>query len=346
MASSIQTLVCSAPGRAGIIGNPTDGYGGCVLSCTIPRRARVRISKNQKLVVHTNGESIHIQSPKDLVLGKKNDRFNIIRAIFDRIGIPEEPFKVEYQSDIPYRRGLSGSTSLLITLLFGILKWLNKPLFDYELAEEARYIEYHHLNIVCGFQDVYMAVSGGMNFIDFEGKTPDQDEEKDNYNTDEPIKYATVEPINIELNPLPFLVVTTRVEHDSSLVHSPIRQRWLEKEPAVREGYKEITQMAKKGKDALIQQDWEKLGQLMNDNHKIQHDLGGSGESNEIIINAAVNVGGAYGAKLAGAGKGGTIIVLWPDKDSSEIEKVLYAAGAENVFRPSIEESLRIDSMS
>ena len=33
----------TAPGRAGIIGNPTDGYGGALVSCSITERAEVTI---------------------------------------------------------------------------------------------------------------------------------------------------------------------------------------------------------------------------------------------------------------------------------------------------------------
>ena len=39
-----ERIVCSAPGRAGIIGNPTDMYGGAVLSCSVAMRARVTVT--------------------------------------------------------------------------------------------------------------------------------------------------------------------------------------------------------------------------------------------------------------------------------------------------------------
>ena len=58
-------------------------------------------------------------------------------------------------------------------------------------------------------------------------------------------------------------------------------------------------------------EDWELLGQLMNENHAIQRDLGGSGDSNERLIDGSF-AAGTLGAKLAGAGDGGTIIALWP----------------------------------
>ena len=69
----------------------------------------------------------------------------------------------------------------------------------------------------------------------------------------------------------------------------------------------------------------------MNENHAIQRDLGGSGPDNERLIAAALDAG-APGAKLAGAGHGGTIIVLHPDPQS--LESPLLRAGAELVFYP------------
>jgi mevalonate kinase len=64
------------------------------------------------------------------------------------------------------------------------------------------------------------------------------------------------------------------------------------------------------GKKALMLEDWRTMATLMNENHAIQRDLGGSGESNERLIAAAL-AAGAPAAKLAGAGDGGTIIALW-----------------------------------
>jgi mevalonate kinase len=85
------------------------------------------------------------------------------------------------------------------------------------------------------------------------------------------------------------------------------------------------------GKKALVTEDWAGLGRLMNENHAIQRDLGGSGESNERLIAAALDAG-APGAKLAGAGDGGTIIALWPWSDMTPLEQALRAAGASALY--------------
>ena len=36
-------ILATAPGRCGVIGNPSDMYGGCVISCSTPVRNRCTI---------------------------------------------------------------------------------------------------------------------------------------------------------------------------------------------------------------------------------------------------------------------------------------------------------------
>lgn len=83
----------------------------------------------------------------------------------------------------------------------------------------------------------------------------------------------------------------------------------------------------------------------MNENHAIQRKLGGSGESNERLISAALKAG-ALGAKLAGAGDGGTIIALWLDDDTSALEKALKDVGASNTYALAISPGANIENES
>lgn len=61
----------------------------------------------------------------------------------------------------------------------------------------------------------------------------------------------------------------------------------------------------------------------------------GHDESNEQLISAALETA-ALGAKLEGAGEGGTIVVLFPGEDSADLEEVLQTAGASAIFRSGI----------
>jgi mevalonate kinase len=64
----------------------------------------------------------------------------------------------------------------------------------------------------------------------------------------------------------------------------------------------------------------------MNKNHEIQDSICDSGEKNNYMIKIA-RENGALGAKLAGAGGGGTIIALTLEPERTK--KALKEAGAE-----------------
>ena len=64
----MEKVHCSAPGRCGIIGNPTDMYGGTVISCSIEHRAHVTIEPCDHLEIETAGQSVVLKAPDDLVL--------------------------------------------------------------------------------------------------------------------------------------------------------------------------------------------------------------------------------------------------------------------------------------
>jgi galactokinase/mevalonate kinase-like predicted kinase len=334
-------IQCSAPGRVGIIGNPTDMYGGAVLSCSVGLRAWVTIGmpagSAPGLVLETGGEQCRIERWEDLQ--PHGDRFDVARAVLDYLHAldrtqPPLACQVEYESEIPLRSGMAGSTALVVALLQALLVWRGEKTNPYHLAERARYIELNNLKVVCGYQDAYMCAFGGLNYMDFRGKQF--------YRQAEAELFATVEPLAAHVPDLPFVLGFTGVQHASSAVHKPIRERWLEGEPNVVAGYRRITEIARTGKKALLQGDWSLLGALMSENHAIQRDLGGSGESNERLIAAALEAG-APGAKLAGAGDGGTIIALWPWADVLPLEEALHAAGASMIYRPEVSPGVKVE---
>jgi mevalonate kinase len=125
---------------------------------------------------------------------------------------------------------------------------------------------------------------------------------------------------------LPFVVAHTGIKHHSGNFHKPLRERWLEGDRAVIEGYKEIANIAREGKKALLNEDWDELAYLMNKNHEIQNSLAHSGEQNLYMMKVA-RENGALAAKLAGAGGGGTIIALTLEPERTM--KALKEAGVE-----------------
>ena len=168
--------------------------------------------------------------------------------------------------------GLSGSTAILSSLVAGLLRMWGREFSRYYLAETVRIIELNYLKIHCGYQDHYMTVFGGINFMDFR--------EKENYRRLGEEIYATVEPLAPHVKELPFLLAHSGIKHVSGAVHLPIRERWLDGEKLVVEGYERIAGLCRRGKRALIERDWQTLADLMNENHRIQHEISHVGERN------------------------------------------------------------------
>jgi mevalonate kinase len=123
----------------------------------------------------------------------------------------------------------------------------------------------------------------------------------------------------------------------------PIQARWLAGEPDVRRAMERAAELGRLGKRALLLGAWPELGRLMNENHALVRAIGGSGEPNEQLIEAAL-AAGALGAKLAGAGDGGTIVALWTAPDARPLELALGRAGAAALYRPRPEPGVRLEA--
>ena len=316
-------IVATAPGRCGIVGNPTDIYGGSVLSISTKERARCVLRQSSQLEANSSGERAVFRDRSDLK--QTGDKLDIVRAAltYFNIGQAEARLSIELSSEIPMQAGMAGSTALMVALVGALDRHFGWKLHPWAIAETARKIEARVMGVVCGLQDQHMAVFGGINFMDFRGK--EMLEQSD----DEP--FATIEPLSAHVPEIPLLTAHTGIQHHSGTVHSSPRERWLAGEQLVLDTYKRIAELARLGKRALLGADWHTLGSLMNENHTLVSGLGGSGPANDRLIQAAVDAG-ALGAKLAGAGGGGTILVL--AEDLPKMRAALIDAGSDRIMEP------------
>lgn len=322
----------SAPGRGGIIGNPSDIYGGTVVSCTIPERAEATVTASPKLIFDIYGHYQVIEDEADLEFDPQLHYLDVAKAVwrylrrsrFAQHGDldPDATFLIRAQSNIPLKAGCAGSTAMLMCVLAGVLAHFEINLCPYELAELARTIERHELGVHCGYQDQYMIAFGGLNCVDLRGKA--------DHPSGQFAPFATVEPLADHVPALPFILANTGIQRHSGAFHAEPRKKWEEGDPRRRRGFQRIGELGRLGKKALLLGDWDWLGELMNENYELVEDLIGCGEANTRLIKAALRHG-AKGAKLSGAGRGGTIIALHEDPDW--LGEKLLEEGAERLIR-------------
>jgi galactokinase/mevalonate kinase-like predicted kinase len=234
-------------------------------------------------------------------------------------------FRLRTSTNIPMQAGLAGSTALVAAVYGAVATRIGRSLEKHATAEAIRRIEYEIMGVICGFQDQYMTVFGGLNYLDFRDKGSHLPADEQPFATVEPL--ADAAPL-----PLPILLAHTGVKHHSGSAHKPMRQRWLEGDPAVRVGYERIQHLARFGKAALLAGDWDRLAEAMNENQKIQYEFGASGEACDRLIEVALK-NGAIAGKLAGAGQGGTILALTFEPERTA--QALKDAGAGRILTPS-----------
>lgn len=92
--------------------------------------------------------------------------------------------------------------------------------------------------------------------------------------------------------------------------------------------FDKIGKIVEEAKISLVNSDWKKTGELMNQNHKLLQELGVSTEKLDKMCEAAV-VSGAYGAKLSGAGGGDCMIALVPENKIKNVESSIISVGGE-----------------
>jgi len=314
----IQTRVHA---RAGLLGNPSDMYGGKVISFLIKNfSARVRLWESPHLVfrLHPQHDRTEFQDLSDLVgsvgrhgyYGMQRVLLATCRRFADYAGerglpLRKANFTLEYETGIPRQSGMGGSSAMVIAALRALLRFHRVPpraVSPGALAELALSVETQELGIVAGLQDRVVQVYGGLTYMDFAGGRG----RYQRLNSRQLPRFGLAYVSEEQVGPL-----------ESGRVHAPMRYRWERGDPQVKRVMRAIAQCARAGREALRRGDVAKLGRLMDRNFDLRRELYGDRgpeEHNIRLVEIARSAG--LPAKLPGSG--GAALILLPGHKSSE----------------------------
>lgn len=342
----------TVPARINILGNPTDANEGdfATISAAVDIRAGATLKcSNNILLESKRGEGVDkLAYPRqkleasDIPLGY-DGQFDLIKASINSLYSFSREFRSKIQqdgvhittwTDVPAQSGLGGSSLFVLLTLAGLRQFygLHPGVHnDYVISELAQSVESVELGITCGFADRYVPLFGGIAYIDYRGKLHQRSIGKD--------PYATYERLDNWVPSLPLALVSSGISRDSGDVHGKMRPRYMEEHaeweknggnlPPMLRLMSKAWEIAWKGKTSLLSGNWQECGALMNQNHQLVDEMmnycgfqDGAGWANNLLIHSALK-NGALGAKLTGAGGGGSIFALTQPGDEQRIGDVI-----------------------
>jgi len=301
--------------RAGLLGNPSDGYFGKTLSFAMQNyRARVLVYASGRLEIKPSKADLPVFENLDDLYQTTRWRgyyggIRIIQALIVRlvdycraqgIELENRNFTLEYESNIPQRLGLGGSSAIITASLRALCHYygLKIPLpIQANLVLET---ETKELNVPAGLQDRVVQAYQGLVYMDFSRHLM------------ESRGYGEYERLDPALLPNVYVACRTSLSEGTEVFHGNLRERWRRGDPDVVQAMTTWAGYAEEGRACLLRHDYQRLGELINANFDLRSRIYQIDQGNLEMVETARKTG----ATSNFAGSGGAIVGTYPDEDT------------------------------
>jgi glucuronokinase len=305
-----------AHARAGLVGNPSDGYHGKTISLIVRNySAQVVLYEWDRIeIVWTEQDKSAFDSIHDLLRDVKLHGYyggvRLIKATIKkfceyckRAGKPLHAgkFSIRYQSDVPRQVGLAGSSAIIVATLRCLMDFYHADIPLQMLPSLALSVETEELSITGGLQDRVIQFYEGLVYMDF---APERMIEIDGHLCGH---YERLDPA---LLPPIYLAYGVAGSEPTEIFHNDIRGRFNRGDPVVVKAMGKFASLAAQARDALIRQDHELFGNLMNENFDTRRTIYKLPDFQVKMVEVARSTGAS--AKFAGSG--GAIVGVYRDE--------------------------------
>jgi glucuronokinase len=301
--------------RAGLLGNPSDGYFGKTISISVRNfGAHVSLYESPELRIESRRMDLNAyQNIYDLVeqisLTGYYGGDRLIKAAIkvfwqyceeNSMKLSSKNFTIRYHSSIPRQVGLGGSSAIVTATFKALMQFYGVDIPKEILPTLILSSESRELGINAGLQDRVIQVYEGCVYMDFDERIMKEKQ------------HGRYDYIDAQKLPPLYIAYKTSLSKVSGKVLSDIRTRYEKGDTLVIETLKRIASLAELGKEAILKEDHKALYSLMNENFDNRRKIMQISESNLEMINAARQCGAS--AKFAGSG--GSIIGMYTDEET------------------------------
>ncbi len=318
--------------RAGLVGNPSDGYFGKTISVVVRDFfAEVVLYPWDELeIVWSQEDRNRFRSIERLAEDVQAHGYYggvrlvkaTIKKFFDycrgrKIGLAADNFSIRYQTNIPRQVGLAGSSAIIVATLRGLCEFYGVAIDRRAMPSLALSVETEELGIPAGLQDRVAQVYGGATYMDFSKAAA---EEVDGY------ACGRYERLDAGLLPPLYVAYDRSAAEPTEIPHNDLRRRFQIGEPAVLAAMDTFASLAERAREAIVSNDAALLGRLMDENFDMRRSICALAEKHVRMVEAARSVGAA--AKFAGSG--GAIVGTYADEAMLERMGAAFSAAGLN----------------
>lgn len=301
--------------RAGLLGNPSDGYHGKTISISVRNFwAEVVLYEWDAIeIVLADNDRARFRSIRDLARDVRMHGYyggiRLIKATLKRFvehcdaeGIPlhDRHFSIRYDTTIPRQVGLAGSSAIIVATLRALLEYYGvsipmeaQPAFVLE-------VERKELGIEAGLQDRVIQVYEGLVYMDF-------DRSRERVVAGLPCyHYESLDPA---LLPPLYLAYHDSLGEPTEVFHNSIRERFDRGDTDVVDAMRQFAALAERGRAAILAGDHTRLAALMNENFDTRRRI----YQLPVWQVEMVERARACGASAKFAGSGGAILGTYTD---------------------------------
>ncbi len=342
--------------RAGLIGNPSDGYNGKTIAFTFDAfSANIELWESPELeLLPSRRDHSVFKGLSGLHSDVKHHGyyggFRLLKATckafldycLERgISLDDRNFTLRYSSNIPNQVGLAGSSAIITACVRALMGFYEVDISRHSLANLVLSVETNELAIPAGLQDRVAQAYGGMMYMDFSKDIMDER----GYG-----EYESIDPSPIA--EALYVAYREDLSQGTEIYHNDLRNRYNKKDPEVLAAIQQwadytiefrqflelplnepIPGVSRPSTEipfpiSVVQ----RLNTVLNQNFDLRASLYDVGNGNRRMVDIARE----FGASAKFAGSGGAIVGLLEDVEAYTVMEKKFAEEGVRVLRPKI----------
>ena len=321
--------------RAGLVGNPSDGYFGKTISFTFSNfAAKVSLYDNPEVeIVPSLRDRSAYGSVRELVEDVKAYGYyggiRLMKATIRRfvewcdenaVALPERNFSIRYRTTIPRHVGLAGSSALVTATLRCLMEHYDVAIPEPIQPGLVLSVESSELGISAGLQDRVVQVYEGCVYMDFARELMDER------------GYGRYEELDTGRLPNLFIAYRTDLAEGSEVYHNDLRERWQNGDPEVVQAMADFAGYAEEVRNLLDAGRGNTIGPWLDKNFDRRRAISPIAPRNIEMVERARGAG----AHCKFSGSGGAIVGTYADATMFEAICAAFEGTNTVVIRPQV----------